>query len=127
MGARSRLSGSVGAAAALALTALGCSAAGPPRPSVVVVLIDQLRKDSSDRHLGRVNALAERGVVFDDMRAVGAVDVSVGDQPALRPVSAAARGRRSRHRQSSLTYFDPERFPCCRSASRRSATRRPRS
>ena len=70
MGARSRLWRSAGAAAALALTALGCSAAEPPRPNVVVVLIDQLRKDSSDRHLTRVNALAERGVVFDEMRAV---------------------------------------------------------
>ena len=48
--------------------ALACSS-DPPRPSIVVVLIDQLRKDSADRYLNRVNALAEDGVAFEEMRA----------------------------------------------------------
>jgi arylsulfatase A-like enzyme len=107
MGARSRLWGSAGAAAALALTALGCSAAEPPRPNVVVVLIDQLRKDSSDRHLTRVNALAERGVVFDDMRAVApwTYPSVISLLSGLYPQQHGADGHATEDR---LTYFDPE-------------------
>jgi arylsulfatase A-like enzyme len=41
-----------------------------PRPSVVLVLVDQLRKDAADRWLGETRALAERGVRFEEMRAV---------------------------------------------------------
>jgi arylsulfatase A-like enzyme len=106
MGARSGLRGSVGAAAVLTLTVLGCSAAEPPRPNVVVVLIDQLRKDSSDRHLGRVNALAERGVVFDDMRATApwTYPSVISLLSGLYPQQHGADGHATDNR---LSHFDP--------------------
>lgn len=40
------------------------------KKNVVCILIDQLRKDYSDRWLKRVNLLAKRGIVFDQMRSV---------------------------------------------------------
>lgn len=59
-----------GAAVLAGLTLLSCACA--PRqgePSIVVVLIDQLRKDTADAHLPRINALAQRGIVFEQMRS----------------------------------------------------------
>jgi arylsulfatase A-like enzyme len=41
----------------------------PEPPNIVVILIDQLRKDTADTHLSRVRALAERGVDFEQMRS----------------------------------------------------------
>jgi len=58
---------------ALALCALGC---GPTKASegtgtnVVIVLIDQLRKDSMEQFAPRLTALAEQGVMADQMRSV---------------------------------------------------------
>ncbi len=46
----------------------GCSQ--PPRPGVVLVLVDQLRKDTADRELAQTRALASRGIVFEQMRSV---------------------------------------------------------
>jgi hypothetical protein len=53
---------------AAALLLGGCADVAQP-PSVVLVLIDQLRKDHSDRFLEEVNALARDGVVFEQMRS----------------------------------------------------------
>jgi arylsulfatase A-like enzyme len=47
-----------------------CLPTPPPKKNVVCVLVDQLRKDSSDRWLNRVNLLAKEGIVFDQMRSV---------------------------------------------------------
>ena len=58
-----------GAAAAAALLATGCRTLATRPSNVVCVLIDQLRLDSADRYLEGVNALAQRGVVFEGMRA----------------------------------------------------------
>ncbi len=43
--------------------------APPPLPNIVVVLVDQLRKDAADRWMPEVRELAGRGVVFENMRA----------------------------------------------------------
>jgi arylsulfatase A-like enzyme len=56
-------------AAVVVLVVAGCGAPESSRPSVVLVVVDQLRKDASDRHLQQVNALAARGVVVEEMRA----------------------------------------------------------
>ena len=60
------------AGALLAATGLaGCSADETrERPSVVLVLVDQLRADAAERWLSETRALAERGVRFEEMRAV---------------------------------------------------------
>jgi arylsulfatase A-like enzyme len=47
----------------------GCPSADAAPPNVVVVLIDQLRKDHAERDMPRINALARRGVVFEEMRS----------------------------------------------------------
>lgn len=57
-------------AATLALLGLvACADPGEPPPSVVLVLVDQLRHDAVERFMPRVDALAERGVRFENMRA----------------------------------------------------------
>lgn len=49
---------------------LGATCAPPkPSPNLVLVLVDQLRQDSVAGWMPRVSALAEEGVVFDQMRA----------------------------------------------------------
>lgn len=56
----------------LLLAALGlgaCGAGGEDRPTVVLVLVDQLRKDAADRWMPETRALAERGVRFERMRS----------------------------------------------------------
>jgi len=57
-------------ALALALGAASCGQAPDPRPSVVLVLVDQLRADAAERWMPATRALAERGVRFTQMRAV---------------------------------------------------------
>jgi arylsulfatase A-like enzyme len=52
----------------IAATACRDGAAGPP--GIVLVLIDQLRKDAADRWLTQLNERARAGVVFDRMRSV---------------------------------------------------------
>ena len=86
--------------------ALGCCS-GPPRPGVVVVLIDQLRKDSADQIMDGVNALAAEGVVFEQMRAVApwtypsVISLFTG----LYPQQHGADGHAT---QARLAHFDPE-------------------
>ena len=49
----------------------GCGAGAPPaRPSVVLILVDQLRQDAAERWLSETRALAERGARFEEMRTV---------------------------------------------------------
>src|SRR5262245_57765682 len=45
------------------------SAGGEASPSIVLVLVDQLRKDAADRWMPEVRALADKGVVFENMRS----------------------------------------------------------
>src|SRR5881628_2056638 len=52
-----------------ALSACG-GAARDERPSVVLVLVDQLRKDSADRWLTETRARAQQGVSFEALRSV---------------------------------------------------------
>ena len=47
----------------------GCHSTPAAPPNVVVVLIDQLRKDHAEREMPRINALARRGVAFEEMRS----------------------------------------------------------
>jgi arylsulfatase A-like enzyme len=54
---------------ALGLFAAACGTRDS-RPSVVLVLVDQLRKDAADSSLTATHALAERGVRFENVRAV---------------------------------------------------------
>ena len=86
--------------------ALGCSA-DPPRPSVVCVLIDQLRKDSADRYLEQVNALARHGVVLEEMRAVApwTYPSVISLLSGLYPQQHGADGHPTEGR---LKHFDPE-------------------
>jgi arylsulfatase A-like enzyme len=57
------------ALAAFLLATPGCSPPGKDRPTVVLVVVDQLRKDAADRWMPRTRALAEDGVRFERMRA----------------------------------------------------------
>lgn len=52
-----------------ALAPAACGGAGKDRPTVVLVLVDQLRKDAADRWMPETRALAERGVRFERMRS----------------------------------------------------------
>ena len=56
-------------AAASMLLAAGCRVFTTRPANVVCILVDQLRLDYADRYLEGVNALAQRGVVFEGMRA----------------------------------------------------------
>ena len=47
----------------------GCGEPAPERPHVVLVLVDQLRKDWAEEWMPETLALAERGVIFEDMRS----------------------------------------------------------
>ncbi len=86
--------------------AFACSS-DSPRPSIVVVLIDQLRKDSADRHLNQVNALAAEGVVFEEMRAAApwTYPSVISLLSGLYPQQHGADGHVTERR---LTYFDPD-------------------
>ena len=57
-------------ACALALPAAGCAQEGGPRPSVVLILVDQLRQDAAERWMPATRALAERGIRCEAMRSV---------------------------------------------------------
>ncbi len=85
---------------------LGCST-DPPRPGVVCVLIDQLRKDSADRYLERVNALARDGVVVEGMRAVApwTYPSVISLLSGLYPQQHGADGHATEGR---LEHFDPD-------------------
>ena len=48
----------------------GCSKPSADTPHIVLVLVDQLRADAVERHMPRVHALAQRGVVFENARSV---------------------------------------------------------
>lgn len=50
--------------------ATGCGADRPSVPNVVIVLIDELRKDAADQYMTGVNAAARRGIVVEEMRSV---------------------------------------------------------
>ena len=53
------------------LLPLGCGGkAEPARPSVVLILVDQLRWDAAEQWMPGTRALAEEGVRFDQMRSV---------------------------------------------------------
>jgi len=55
----------------LGLAAAGCGrTSGDARPSVVLVLIDQLRADAATSWLSETRALSEHGVRFEEMRSV---------------------------------------------------------
>ena len=59
------------AVAPILLLPAACSEPRPDgRTHVVLVLVDQLRKDAADRWLDRVNDLAAEGIVFDNARSV---------------------------------------------------------
>ena len=53
----------------VALGLHGCADERHEPPAVVIVLVDQLRHDSAERHLSGVRDLAQQGVVLDGMRA----------------------------------------------------------
>jgi len=57
------------AASALLPFGSGCALARPKPRNVVLVLVDELRKDTADQALPRLNRLAARGVVFEQMRS----------------------------------------------------------
>jgi arylsulfatase A-like enzyme len=53
----------------LAALACACGAEEPARPSLVLVLVDQLRKDAADQHATRTNELARGGVVLTNVQS----------------------------------------------------------
>lgn len=53
-----------------ALLACGCTRASESRPSVVLILVDQLRADAAERWMPATNELAERGIRCTQMRSV---------------------------------------------------------
>ena len=88
----------------LALAALGllstCGAERDPRASVVLILVDQLRKDAADRWLSETRALAEQGVRFEQMRSVApwtypsVISLFSGLYPQQHGADANAEGTR---------------------------------
>ena len=75
------------------------------KPSIVLVLIDQLRKDAADRWCSSLNALAARGVVFANMRSVApwTYPAVVSLFSGLYPQQHGADGHLS---DDTLTTFD---------------------
>jgi arylsulfatase A-like enzyme len=96
-----------GAAAILSLFCVACPAPEAPRPSIVCILIDQLRKDAADQHMLGVNALAARGVVFEEMRAPApwTYPSVLSLLSGLYPQQHGADGHPTKN---LLSYFDPE-------------------
>jgi arylsulfatase A-like enzyme len=93
-----------------ALLGAGCSQeVAPPvsRDHVVIVLIDQLRKDAADAWMPRLNALAEGGVRFEQMRSAApwtypsVISLMTGLYPQVHGADGALEGSR-------LTTFDPD-------------------
>ena len=110
--ARGRLQIGATAAAALAgfLSISGFaddSASKVSREHVVIVLIDELRKDAADAWMPQVNALAERGVRFANLRSVApwTYPSVISLMTGLYPQQHRADGDFGTNRLSS---FDPE-------------------
>jgi arylsulfatase A-like enzyme len=90
-----------------ALLALGCRMPGRGRPSVVCVLVDQLRLDAFDAWLPRTGDLARRGAVFRNMRAVApwTYPSVVSMMSGLLPQQHGADGLSG---EGGLARFSPE-------------------
>ncbi len=95
------------AAAASAWLAAGCRFTAARPSNVVCVLIDQLRGDYADRYLEGVNALAQRGVVFEGMRAAApwTYPSIVSLLSGLYPQQHGADGHLH---EDTLSHFSPE-------------------
>ncbi len=95
------------AVAILALSAAAAGCARMPVGNVVVILIDQLRWDSSRRYMQRVNALAKRGIVFEGMRAAApwTYPSVISLMSGLYPQQHGADGHAT---DNILSQFDPE-------------------
>src|SRR5262245_4816407 len=93
--------------APLALVAALAGCGGSPRPTVVVVLVDQLRKDAADRWLSETRALAESGVRFEELRSAApwTYPSVISLVSGLYPQQHGADGDESGQR---LTVFSPE-------------------
>jgi arylsulfatase A-like enzyme len=100
------------------LIGLACGAEPSPREgtSVVLVLVDQLRKDAADRWMPQVAALARRGVVFENLRSVApwTYPSVISLFSGLYPQQHGADGHPyhdrvtlQRRRSPQLTTFDP--------------------
>lgn len=99
------------AAAALllgqALLASGCSQGPAPTArgeNVVLVLIDELRKDAADAWLPRLNALSEKGIRFENMRSAApwTYPSVISLMTGLYPQQHGARGDLRSNRLSSF-------------------------
>ncbi len=79
----------------------------PPRPHVVLVLVDQLRADSMEEHAPGLMALAERGVRATTMRSVApwTYPSVLSLFSGLYPQQHGADGE---HEGNRLRTFDPE-------------------
>ena len=93
--------------AILALSAAAVGCARTPVGNVVVILIDQLRWDSSQRHMQQVNALGEQGIVFEGMRAAApwTYPSVISLMSGLYPQQHGADGHAT---DNILSQFDPE-------------------
>lgn len=91
---------------ATALLLVACGQPDNARPGVVLIVIDQLRKDAADSELTEVNALATRGVVVEEMRAAApwtypsVVSLLTGLYPQQHGADASADG-------AMLSHIDP--------------------
>jgi arylsulfatase len=83
----------------------GCESSAPPPPNIVLILVDQLRKDTADQHLAGVNRLAERGIVAHDMRtpAPWTYPSVISLMSGLYPQQHGANGHLT---EQTLTTFD---------------------
>jgi arylsulfatase A-like enzyme len=109
---RSQELGAAAAAALLAGVLLLSGCAGEPetqasRPHVVIVLIDELRKDTADALMTRLNALAERGIRFANMRSAApwTYPSVISLMTGLYPQQHGADGDLDRNR---LSVFDAD-------------------
>jgi arylsulfatase A-like enzyme len=93
-----------------ALLGAGCSqevAPKVPRDHVVIVLIDQLRKDAAGAWMPQLNVLAERGIRFENMRSAApwtypsVISLMTGLYPQLHGADGDLEENR-------LTTFDPD-------------------
>lgn len=87
------------------ITLCGCPTPQDRPPNVVLVLVDQLRKDTADDWLSATGSLASKGIVFDQMRSAApwTYPSVLSMMTGLYPQQHGADGHMHR---KILSYFD---------------------
>ncbi len=91
--------------------------------SVVLILVDQLRKDAADRWMPAVGRLARRGILFDEMRSVSpwTYPSVISMMSGLYPQQHGADGHLSRNILTTFSSDVPQLQELLRAAGYRTA------